>query len=133
MSFWNTHCGMCKCKGCDFCVKGVACRPADTDDTEIEKCESFCNKIYGDAHCKQCKCKGCSFCRFKAAYPPTPPKPPHPPLPPPDYPKPPPAPPRAKRTPEPPTKLEASTATCASLSLKWTAPETYGAEVSAYE
>ena len=51
-------CQMCKCRACDFCVSGVACKPFDRDDAEIEKCEPFCNKMFADAHCQQCKCKG---------------------------------------------------------------------------
>ena len=54
------HCGMCKCRGCDFCE----CTSSHENDAKAEICQSWCDEDEFAYHCDWCACKGCNFCRI---------------------------------------------------------------------
>ena len=55
----ESHCGMCKCRGCEFCK----CESEREGDSRVEECQKWCNADMFDDHCEWCSCKGCGFCR----------------------------------------------------------------------
>ena len=41
----ESHCGLCKCKGCSICAghhPEIACTPKDADDKNFQTCQSWC-------------------------------------------------------------------------------------------
>jgi hypothetical protein len=67
VTWHETHCSWCACKGCGFCRHGVPCESYVPDDASVEKCEDFCDPFFAERHCDMCKCKSCGFCTADSA------------------------------------------------------------------
>lgn len=93
VKFSQSHCSLCKCKHCGFCraavatsaagsltgssasgapaVGGAKCQsdaPIGVWDTDVEKCEDFCDVKQAESHCKLCKCKACDLCHCQSSF-----------------------------------------------------------------
>ena len=54
----DTHCNLCKCRGCNFC----SCSSEHEADSSVEECQKWCRDDQIGPHCSWCACKGCRFC-----------------------------------------------------------------------
>ena len=49
----QSHCGLCKCRGCDLCK----CHSDDPTDSDETRCEPWCSRSFWLKHCGMCKCQ----------------------------------------------------------------------------